>query len=149
MAKDAQAVVEKYARGLSGAAENYRVGVTSPKAPWKESAQSENAEKRYNAGVTRAAANKSRQKAVQKLTEADWRDPALNVGASALAASATKASEKYAKKVSTILSAGDAARNAAAQIPGTTIQERLQRAVAAGTAIHRAWAREKGVTPEV
>ena len=149
MAKDQQSVLEKFRRGMSGASENYRVGIASPKRPWKEAAQSEEAEARYAAGVQRAAANKSRQKAVSKVSESDWRDAAINVGAANLAASASKAADNYAKVVGTVLAAGEAASNAAASMPGTTISERLERSRAAAVAVHRTWAREKGEQPEV
>lgn len=149
MPKDQQAVIEKFRRGMSGAAENYRLGIMNPKRPWKESAQSEEAEARYAAGVQRAAQQKSRQKAVARVSESDWRDAAVNVGAGALAASATKAGDNYAKVVGTVLAAGDAASQAAAQLPGTSISERLERARAAAVAVHRTWSREKGEQPEV
>jgi len=148
MAKDQQAVLDKFKRGLAGAAQSYRDGIANPKRPWKESTQSEAAEARYSAGVQKAISNKSRQKGVARVSEGDWKEAATNVGAPALAASATRAGDNYAKVVGKVLAAGEAARAAAAQITGATLQERLQRSTVAAIAVHRAWAREKGETPE-
>jgi hypothetical protein len=149
MPKDAQTILDSFTRGISGASEKYRAGVTSPRRPWKDAAASEDAEKRYAAGVARAASQKTRQKAIASKTEADWKDAALNVGAAALAASAQRASSNYSKQLSTIIEAASAATNAAAQIPGDTMESRLQRGPAAARAVHRAWARKKGINPEV
>lgn len=149
MPKDQQTVLSNFQRGIQGAGEKYRAGVQSPKRPWKDAASSEESEKRYAAGVARAASQKSRQKAVAQKSEADWRDAAMNVGASNLAGSAQRATDNYAKQVSTVLEAAGAAQQAAAQIDGSTMEGRLQRGPAAARAVHRAWARKKGLTPEV
>jgi len=149
MAKDQQTVLQSFTRGIQNAPEKYRAGVSSPRRPWKEAAQSESAEKRYAAGVTRAVSQKSRQKAIAGKNESDWRDAALNIGAQALAASAEKATVNFGKQLPTIMEAAAAAANAAAQIDGSTMESRLSRGPAAARAVHRKWASVKGLTPEV
>lgn len=147
--KDQQVILERFRRGLQGGSQKYTEGVQSPKRPWKESASSDQAEKRYAAGVTRAASQKSRQKAVASMSEEDWRTAAVQVGAANLAAASERAATNYAKNLPTIMSAASAATAAAMQIDGTTMESRLQRAAAAARAIHRAWATKKGIQPEV
>jgi hypothetical protein len=83
------------------------------------------------------------------MSEADWRDAAVSVGAANLAAASERAATNYAKNLPTIMSAASAATAAAMQIDGTTMESRLQRAAAAARAIHRAWAAKKGIQPEV
>ena len=51
------------------------------KADWATEAGSDQAEKNYAANVQKAIANKSRQKAVKKVSNQDWQEAAINKGA--------------------------------------------------------------------
>lgn len=146
---DPREMVDAIAEAGNFLRDKFTAGVQNPRRPWKDAASSEDAEKRYAAGVTRAAQQKTRQKVLATKSESDWKDAAINVGAPALAASAAKATTNYGKQLPTILEAGTAAQNAANQISGESMASRLQRGPAAATAVHRIWARKKGITPEV
>jgi hypothetical protein len=99
--------------------------------------------------VARAAQQKARQKALANVTGAQWATAAADVGASQYAQSAARAAQNYQQQLGDVLAAGDSAKAAARAIPGTTMADRMQRAVASATAVHRHWARKKGVQPEV
>jgi len=149
MAKDPQAVLQSYQSGVSGGSGKYATGVRASAADWEQQAKSDASEQRYAAGVQRAVAQKTRQKALGAVSGAEWAAAAADVGASQYAASATRAATNYNKQLPDILTAGDAAKSAARQISGATMADRLQRSVAAATAVHRHWARKRGIQPEV
>lgn len=149
MAKDPQVVLQLYTAGVQSAGPKYQAGVRAASTDWEQAAKSDNAEAAYANGVARAAAQKSRQKALQSVTGASWAAAAADVGASNYTRAAPQAATKFQVQLPTILQAGDAAKAAARAIPGVTMADRLQRAVAAATVVHRTWAVKKGVTPEV
>jgi len=57
----------------------YEAGVK--RADWATPAGSDSAEKNYGAGVSKAVANKTRQKAVRAVSNAEWQDQAVKKGA--------------------------------------------------------------------
>jgi len=59
--------------------DRYRSGVS--KADWITPAKSDAAEKNFADGVSKAIAGKTRQKAIASMTNEDWRNGAINVGA--------------------------------------------------------------------
>jgi len=149
MAIDQQTLIARYQRGVSGGATSYREGVTGMGNVWKAAATSEQAEQKYAAGVQKAAANKTRQRELNKVASTDWEQAAINVGANAYAASATQAAINYSKIAANVIGAATAAQQAAAAIPGATITDRLNKAREAQIAAHRYWAQVNGETPEV
>lgn len=59
--------------------DRYRNGVS--KADWLTPAKSDAAEKNYADGVSKAVAQKTRQKEITKMTNEDWKNGAINKGA--------------------------------------------------------------------
>jgi len=59
--------------------DRYRSGVA--KADWIGPAKSDAAEKNYADGVSKAVANKTRQKEISKMTNEDWKSGAIDKGA--------------------------------------------------------------------
>lgn len=149
MAKDPQTVASLYRQGVAGGGAKYQAGVTAAASDWETQAKSDGAEAAYAAGVARAAQEKARQKALQNVSGSEWAKAASEVGASNYTAAAGRAATKFEAQIPDILAAGESAKSAARAIDGATMQSRLQRATAAATAVHRHWARKKGVTPEV
>ena len=71
----------------------YEAGVK--KADWLGPASSEQSEKNYATGVNKAVANKSRQKGVKKVSNADWQNAAVNKGAPIIGERIQGALDKY------------------------------------------------------
>ena len=59
--------------------DRYKKGVE--KADWQTPAASEQAETNYGSAVSKAVADKSRQKAIRETTNKQWQDGAINKGA--------------------------------------------------------------------
>jgi hypothetical protein len=149
MAKDPQAVLQLYQTGIQQAGPKYQAGVRAAGADWEQAAKSDAAEQAYAAGVARAASQKTRQKALASVSGSAWVQAAAEVGATNYTRAAPVAAQKFAVALPDVLAAGDEAKAAARAIPGVTLADRLQRPVAAAVAVHRHWARKKGITPEV
>ena len=149
MPVNVQQMIDRYKRGISQGGTNYREGVTGKGTTWKTNAASDQAEANYAAGVQKAARDKLRQKGVNAVQGAEWENAASTIGAQNYTASAGKAGDKFSAVAQHVAGAADAAEAAAAQLPGTTIQERMQRSQAAQIAAHRYWANQNGVAPEV
>lgn len=149
MALDQQTVIARYQRGVQNGATSYREGVTGKGNVWKSAATSDNAEARYAAGVQKAAANKTRQRKLSAVASTDWEQQAINVGANAYSAAATKAATKYSAIAQHVVGAANAAQQAAATITGASIADRLNRAREAQIAAHRYWSQVNGTTPEI
>jgi len=73
-----------------------------------------------------------------------WRNRVVSVGAQRFTQAAQVAAEEYSKVAADILAAGESARNAANALPDTSLEERLQRAMAAMRAIHDYWRTKRG-----
>lgn len=147
--KDPQTVLQLYQTGIQNAGPKYQAGVRAAGTDWEQRAKSDAAEAAYSAGVARAAQQKSRQKALASVTGAQWVTAAAETGATNYTRAAPLAAQHFATQVNEVLAAGEEAKQAALAIPGVTLADRLQRPVAAATAVHRHWARKKGLTPEV
>jgi len=149
MAKDPQTVAALYRSGIAGAGSKYQAGVAAAASDWETSAKSDNAEAAYAAGVARAASEKTRQKGLQKVSGSDWARAAAEVGAGNYTRAADRATANFESQIPDILAAGESAKAAAKAIAGVTMADRIQRAPAAAMAVHRHWARKKGINPEV
>jgi uncharacterized membrane protein YkoI len=138
MPKDASKVVSKFQQRVASAAPDYTAGVQNPKTDWLAAYKASQA--RMAAGLQAAiASGKMAKQAEAKGGTANWQNKAANKGARNYAASAADAAAGYSAKVDKVLAAGEAARNAAKNMPNTTQDQRLQRALAAMKAVSDAW----------
>ncbi len=74
--------------------DRYAAGIR--KADWATEAGSDQAEKNYAANVQKAIANKSRQKAVKKVSNTDWQNAAIEKGAPIIGDRIRLAMDKWA-----------------------------------------------------
>jgi len=113
----------------------YKAGVQS--ADWATPAGSEQAEINYSQGVNEAIANKSRQKGVQEAGNTTWRNGAINKGANVIAQRINDSIQKYGQNFQPILSAMNAASDAApakTRDPMQNIDNRMKPVVLAAIA---------------
>ena len=87
-------ITENFVAGAARAPAKYKKGVQ--RADWQTPASSEAAEANYGAGVSEAVANKTRQRGVQAVSNADWQRNAATVGAERIGRGMTNASGKQA-----------------------------------------------------
>jgi len=73
--------------------DRYKAGVE--KADWLGPAKSDQAERNYADGVSKAVGAKSRQKAIAKLTNEDWKRAAIDKGAGVIGERIRGALDKY------------------------------------------------------
>jgi hypothetical protein len=138
MPKDASKVVAKFQQRVASAAPDYAAGVQNPKTDWLTAYKA--AQPRMIAGLQAAiASGRMGKQAEAKGGTPNWQNKAANKGARNYAASAADAAAGYSAKVDKVLAAGEAARDAAKNMPNTTQDQRLQRALAAMKAISKAW----------
>jgi len=138
--KDAGKVVQKFQTAVAGAGAAYADGVASPKKDWLSAYTA--AQPRMQAGLQAAiAAGKPLKGAQASGGTGNWQQKASTKGARNYTAAAADAATGYAAKVDKVLQAGEAARRAANALPDTTIDQRMQRAVAAMKAVHDHWGR--------
>jgi len=76
--KSMKDIAEKWTRVTPARSEDYRLGIESPKKDWED--ETVNAEPRYKAGVTKAAAEGRFGRGVKKAGTAKWKEKALRVG---------------------------------------------------------------------
>ena len=131
--KTADQIIEKYQRGVAGAAGDYAQGVQSPSRPWAQAAQQ--GAKRWASGVQKAIQENAFQKGVSKAGDAKWQEAALNKGAQRYAAAAGEAASEYAKVAGAVMSAAAAAQSAVANMPDETLDQRIARSAAAQRAV--------------
>ncbi len=81
--KSTTAVAEKWARVTPQRSEDYKMGISQPRAPWAASAKA--AEDRYKAGVTEAAGRGAYGKGVTAAGDQKWQQKALAKGPSRFA----------------------------------------------------------------
>lgn len=138
--KTADMVVEKFRRRISGAGPDYRYGIENPIRPWVEgyAASSE----RMKQELSKALAEGRHLKGAREKGQQRWEQKVRAVGVDRFTGAATIAAENYAKVVSDIMSAAEAARSAASKLPNVTLEDRLNRAVAAMRAISEYWKRK-------
>ena len=89
-------ITENFVAGATRAPAAYKKGVQ--RADWQTKAASESAESNYAAGVSEAAANKTRQMGVQAVSNADWQREAANKGAARIGPGMQGAAGKQAAK---------------------------------------------------
>lgn len=135
--KTAEQIVEKYQRGVQGAATDYANGVQSPSKPWAASTVA--AVGRWRNGINDAINNHTFEKGVQSAGDQKWMARAASIGAQRYAASATEAATAYQKQAAKIMSAAQAARQVKATLPGDTMEQRLQIATSAMRAVSDYW----------
>ena len=87
-------ITENYVAGATRAPAAYKKGVQ--RADWQTKAASESAESNYAAGVSEAAANKTRQRKIQEVSNADWQREAGNKGAARIGPGMQAAAGKQA-----------------------------------------------------
>lgn len=134
MAKDRNRVLNKYKNRVSGAGQEYADGVANPKADWLD--QYKKAQPRMQAGIQKAIAEGRMVKgATMSGGTGNWQEKAKNKGSRNYTSSADDAAKGYEAAIDKVLAAGDAARAAVANMPNTTIEQRIARAAAAMKAI--------------
>lgn len=134
MAKDRSRVLNKYRNRVAGAAQEYADGVANPKADWLNSYTK--AQPRMQAGIQKAIAEGRMVKGANKSGgTSNWQAKAQGKGARNYTQSADDAAKGYEGALDKVLGAGDAARQAVANMPDTTIEQRIARAAAAMKAI--------------
>ena len=89
-------ITENFLAGASRAPAKYKKGVM--RADWHTAASSEEAEANYGAGVSEAVANKSRQRNIQSVSNADWQRGAATTGAERIGRGMANAAPKQAAK---------------------------------------------------
>jgi len=83
------------------------------KADWQGPASSDAAEKNYSEGVAKAVANKTRQKGVKRVSNADWQNKSMTMGADRIGAGISANLDKYKQNFSPVLDAMNKAADAA------------------------------------
>ena len=89
-------ITENFIAGASRAPAKYKKGVQ--RADWQTPASSEEAETNYGAGVQEAVSNRTRQKGIQNVSNADWQRNASTIGAERIGRGMANASGKQAAK---------------------------------------------------
>jgi len=89
-----------YTQSIALVPQRYRDGVNASSG-WQAKAAA--AEGIWAARVQEAAAEQRRARAIQKVSDADWKNAALNIGASRIGPGMTANSTKYEQKMSGVL----------------------------------------------
>lgn len=113
--KSLEAIQEKYSRVTPERRVDYEKGISSPRRPWKASAKAGVAT--YKAAITESIAKDMYNKGLDKVSDADWSGPALEMGPGRFAEGTMKAGPKYGKGYAPI----------AAAIKAVTLQPRFPR----------------------
>ena len=93
--KSLDAIQEKYSRVTPGRRDDYLIGVTNPKRPWKSSAKA--AVGTYKAAMTESISKDLYNKGLDKVTDTDWQGPAVDIGPGRFAEGTMKAGPKFGK----------------------------------------------------
>lgn len=99
--KSLQSVVDKWRRVTPGRTEDFIQGVKNPKTDWSQATS--DAEDRYKAGVTKAAAAGSFAKGVNKAGSKKWQEKTLAKGQNRWAEGIAIADSDYAAGMSEVL----------------------------------------------
>lgn len=83
--------------------ERYKSGVA--KADWQSAAASDAAEANFSAGISKALADKSRQKGVRAISNEEWRTQAINKGGAVIGTRIRDSLEKWQVKFAPIYQA--------------------------------------------
>jgi len=87
---------KRYNQAADFVPDRYKDGISAAK--WKERAQSDDAEKAFEAKMKLVLEKKRRQKAVAKCDEMDWKNPALNIGPGRIKEGMKEKGDKWAKE---------------------------------------------------
>lgn len=90
--------------------QRYTVGIQN--ATWQQAAASDQAEQNYGQGVQRAIADGSRRSGIMRVSDAEWREKAIQKGASVIGQRIVDALPKYRANFAPILAAMSAAAEA-------------------------------------
>ena len=93
--KSLESIQEKYSRVTPGRSEDYKIGVASPRRPWKAAAKA--SVPTYKAAITESVTKDLYNKGLDKVTDADWQTPALDVGPGRFAEGTLKGGPKFGK----------------------------------------------------
>ncbi|MCL6601067.1 MAG: hypothetical protein K6T81_20380 [Alicyclobacillus macrosporangiidus] len=135
--KTPEQIASKYARRVAGAAQDYAEGVASPSRDWAQATAA--AKPRWQAGIQEAISSGAFERGVQRAGSAKWSERAQTIGAQRYSAAAQQAGAAYQQVAGQIMAAASAAREASTRLPGTTLDERIQRSAAAQRAISQFW----------
>jgi hypothetical protein len=101
--KSMEAIQEKYTRVTPERRVDYEKGIRAPRRKWKASAKAGVAT--YKAAMTESIAKDMYNKGLDKVSDADWETPSLEVGPGRFAEGTLKAGPKYAKGYAPIATA--------------------------------------------
>jgi len=93
--KSMEAIQEKYTRVTPGRQDDYKIGVTNPRRAWKSSTKA--AVPTYKAAMTDSLSKDLYNKGLDKATDADWQEPAMDIGPGRFAEGTMKAGPKFGK----------------------------------------------------
>lgn len=94
--KSAAEIDKRYKDGISRAPAAYKAGVTAT-TDWQEKASSNEAEDLYAAKIREAVSAKSRQRGVSRVSNADWKNRASDVGSARIGPGMTANADKRTK----------------------------------------------------
>lgn len=136
--KNPQQVAEKYQRRMAAAGPDYEAGVRNPSRPW-EQATAEGAA-RWAAGVNEAISRGSFAKGVVGKGE-KWTRKVTSVGVQRYQGAAQSAAQEYGAVADKIMNIANASSQRARSMPGTTLEERLNKARENALFIREQWKR--------
>ncbi len=93
--KSLEAIQEKYQRVTPERRVDYEKGIASPRRPWKASAKA--AVATYKQAITESLAKDLYSKGLDRVTDADWQEPAATKGPGRFAEGTMAAGPKYGK----------------------------------------------------
>ena len=140
--KTPEQIAEKFQRRVSAAAQDYAAGVQNPSKDWATATAA--AQPRWQSGIQQAMSSGAFAKGVAKAGSSKWQEGALNKGAQRFAAAAPEAAQNFARRAGEVMAAASAAQQAAARLPSSTFEERLERMRAGVTAIRSYWKSRTG-----
>jgi len=89
---------KRYVGSTSVVSERYRSGVSS--ADWKSKAVSDEAEDLYQAKIQEAMSRRRRQKALEQVSNEEWKSNAINKGAGRIAEGMRQSADKWSRNFS-------------------------------------------------
>lgn len=133
MPKDPMKVAQKWANGLGNATQSYIDGINGTTVNPMQRAIA--AIPKYQANVNAAVQSGKLQRGLSRVSEAEWKQRATQVGATKLAQGAADAKGKMESFLSQWLPFVDSVRNKVNSMPSTTKQDRLNKMIANATAL--------------
>lgn len=128
MAQSAKTVADKWQRNTSGSIQSYKDGINAvTQSPTEKAAA---AVDRQVAGVQRAAAEGKTQRALLRVSLADWRKAAIDKGANRLASGVQAAVGKVESFLGEFLPYVEQGRDQLSSMPRGDVEQNIQRMVA-------------------